>query len=95
MCVCVLVEAGRSWQSADEGGQVEAELSNTETLHQAASVTVVSGHSRRSGREGNEGRGAILQHNAPLFIQCSTHRPFSWDVTLRFDKDIELHSAQL
>lgn len=49
---------------ACESGQVEAELSNTETLYQAASVVAVSEHSER---EENKGRGAILQHNALLF----------------------------
>lgn len=53
---------------AVHGGQVEARLSNTETLHLAASVMVVSEH---SAQEGNKGREAILQHNALLFIHLS------------------------
>ena len=44
-----------SWQSAYEGGQVEAELSDPDTLYQAASVMVVSEHSVHSRQKGNKG----------------------------------------
>lgn len=80
-----------SWQSADEGGQVEAELSSTETLNQAASVMVVSEHSMHSRREGNKGDKPFYS-TMPSCLH-TTQRLFDWNVTL--DCDIEVQRLQL
>lgn len=77
-----------SWQSADEGGQVEAELSNPETLYQAASVMVVSEHSMHSRRKGKKGVKPF--YNTLPCCSYTTQGLFNWNVTLYFDKYIEV-----
>lgn len=78
---------------AKEGGQLEAELSNTETLYQAASVMVVSDHSMHSRRERNKGEKPFYS-TMPCCLY-TTKRLFNWNVTLYFDKDIEVQRLQL
>lgn len=69
-----------------------AKLSNTETLYQAVSVMVVSEHSMHSRQEGNKVEKPFYS-TMPGCLH-TIQRPFNWNDTLYFDKDIE-QSSQL